>query len=136
MPKSSQTPATVLKSLMDEYQLSNFSLAKQIDLSPSMVNQLVSGQSKFTVHVVLRLSKIFGKPPAFWLDIQRNTLLEEAKNDKNLQSILKRISKASKPAAKPKSAGVIAKKKALSAKRKAAAKVPGAKSASRTKKRR
>ena len=133
MSKSNQTPAIVLKSLMDEYQLSNLSLSRQINLSPSMVNQLVSGQSKLTIPVVLRLAKFFGKPPAFWLDLQRNTLLNEANGDKKLQSILKGISKVSKPAAKPK-AKVQAKSNSLSAKRKKAAKVPGAKAASRKKK--
>jgi addiction module HigA family antidote len=133
MSKSSQTPALVLKSLMDEYQLSNLSLSRQINLSPSMVNQLVSGQSKLTIPVVLRLAKFFGKTPAFWLDLQRNTLLNEANGDKQLQSILKGISKVTKPAAKPK-AKVQAKSNSLSAKRKKAAKVPGAKSASRKKK--
>ena len=135
MPKPNQTPAAVLKSLMEEYQLSNLSLAKQINLSPSMVNQLVSGQSKLTVHVVLRLAKFFGKPPVFWLDLQRKALLAEANGDKKLQGVLKRISKVSKPAAKPKEKAVTAKNKSLSAKRKKAAKVPGAKPASRAKKR-
>ncbi|MCL1812931.1 MAG: HigA family addiction module antitoxin [Treponema sp.] len=134
MSKSSQTPAVVLKSLMDEYQLSNLSLSKRITLSPSMVNQLVSGQSKLTIPVVLRLAKFFGKPPAFWLDLQRKMLLEEANGDKKLQSILKGIPKAQKPAAKPKSGAVKAKPKSLSEKRKKAAKTPGAKSASRTRK--
>ena len=134
MPKSNQTPAIVLKSLMDDYQLSNISLSKQISLSPSMVNQLVSGQSKLTIPVVLRLAKFFGKPPAFWLDLQRNTLLEDAKDDKNLQRILKDISKAKKPTAQPKARAFKAKGKSLSEKRKKAAKVPGAKSASQKKK--
>ena len=133
MAKSNQTPAIVLKSLMDEFQLSNLSLSRQINLSPSMVNQLVSGQSKLTIPVVLRLAKFFGKPPAFWLDLQRNTLLAEANGDKKLQSILKGISKVTKPAAAPK-AKVQAKSNSLSAKRKKAAKVPGAKAASRKKK--
>ena len=130
MSTSNQTPALVLRSLMDEYQLSNMALSRLINLSPSMVNQLVSGQSKLTVSVVLRLAKVFGKTPAFWLDLQRQTLLEEAMGDKNLQKIVKGISKVNKPAAKPKA--VAAKKKSLSAKRKTAAKVPGAKPASRS----
>ncbi|MCL1928253.1 MAG: HigA family addiction module antitoxin [Treponema sp.] len=134
MPKTNQTPAAVLKSLMDEYQLSAISLAKQITLSPSMVNQLVSGQSRLTVPVVLRLAKFFGKTPDFWLNLQRQTILKEANRDKQLQSILKGISKAKKPVAKPKDRVIKAKQKALSEKRKKAAKVPGAKPSSRKKK--
>ena len=98
MAKLNQTAAAVLKSLMNEYQLSNMALSRQIKLSPSMVNQLVSGQSKLTVPVVLRLAKFFGKDPSFWLDLQRKTLLAEAESDKKLQAILKGISKVKKPA--------------------------------------
>jgi addiction module HigA family antidote len=82
---------------MNQYQLSNMALSRQIKLSPSMVNQIVSGQSKFTVPVVLRLAKFFGNTPAFWLDLQRKTLIAEAESDKKLQAILKGISKVKKP---------------------------------------
>jgi len=132
MPKPNQTPADVLKSLLGKYKISNMSLSKQINLSPSMVNQLVSGQSRFTVPAVLRLSKFFGTSPAFWLDLQRKTLLAEANSDKKLQGILKRISKVKKPEAAGNKPGV-AKGKSLSVKRKKAAKVPGSKPASRLK---
>jgi plasmid maintenance system antidote protein VapI len=63
MPKS-QTPATVLQSFMDEYQLNPFSLSKEIHLSNSAVRLLVIGKSKVTVHIALRLARLFGQTPA------------------------------------------------------------------------
>ena len=129
MAKLNQTPAAVLKSLMKEYQLSSLSLSREIKISPSMVNQLASGKSKLTVPIVLRLSKFFGKTPAYWLDLQRKVLLSEAKNDKTLAAVLKGISKAKKPAAKPKAKPK--KKAALAGKRKKAVKAPGARRAAR-----
>jgi antitoxin HigA-1 len=98
MPKS-QTPASVLQSLMDEYQLNPFSLAKAINLSNSAVRLLVIGKSKVTVPTALRLAKFFGQTPAFWLDIQREADISEASKDKELQDTLKAIPKAKKPAA-------------------------------------
>jgi len=98
MPKS-QTPATVLQSLMDEYQLNPFSLAKAINLSNSAVRLLVIGKSKVTVPTALRLAKFFGQTPAFWLDLQREADISEASKDKELQDTLKNIQKAKKPAA-------------------------------------
>jgi len=130
MPKSSQTPATVLQSLMDEYQLNPFSLSKAVHLSHSAVRLLVIGKSKVTVPTALRLAKFFDKTPAYWLDLQREADLNEASKDSNLQDILKTITKAKKPAApKPETAKKTSKKLTLSDKRKKAAEAPGARAA-------
>ena len=97
MPKSAQTPVSVLKALMDEYQLSSYSLAKAINLSISAVRQIVVGKTKVSVSTALRLARLFGQTPDYWLDLQREADLHEAKNDQELQSVLKDISKAKKP---------------------------------------
>jgi len=132
MPKS-QTPETVLQSLMDEYQLNPFSLSKAVHLSPSAVRLLVVGKSKVTVATALRLARFFGQTPAYWLDLQREADLNEASKDNGLQDILKKINKAKKPAA-PKLATTKKpnKKQTLSDKRKKAAKIPGARAAKGT----
>jgi antitoxin HigA-1 len=98
MPKA-QTPATALQSLMDEYQLTPFSLSKELHLSNSAVRLLVIGKANISVSTALRLAKFFGQTPAYWLDLQRETDLNEASKDKELQDILKAIPKARKPAA-------------------------------------
>jgi len=98
MPKS-QTPSTVLQSLMDEYQLNPFSLSKELHLSNSAVRLLVIGKANISVSTALRLAKFFGQTPAYWLDLQREADLNEASKDKELQDILKAIPKAKKPAA-------------------------------------
>ena len=134
MPKTTQTPVSALKSLMGEYQLTAFSLAKAINLCNSAVQQIIKGKNKITVSTALRLAKLFGKTPIYWLDLQREADLSEAAKDKELSSILKGISKAKKPTAAPK-AKAKAKKSALSAKRKTAAKAPGTRPAKRKAKR-
>ena len=133
MPKTNQTPSSVLLTLMEEYQLNPFSLSKEIKLSPSAVRQIVTGKSKLSVPTALRLAKFFGQTPAFWLDLQRETDLNEAAKDKDLASVLAAIAKVKKPVAKPKAQAKPAKKTALSDKRKKAAKVPGSKPAARKK---
>jgi addiction module HigA family antidote len=107
MPKAAKSPASVLQELMSEYQLNPFSLSKAVKLSPSGVRQLVTGKCKVSVPTALRLAKLFGQTPVFWLDLQREADLSEASKDKELQDILKTISKAGKSAAaaaKPKTA--------------------------------
>jgi addiction module HigA family antidote len=122
---------------MAEYQLNPFSLSKAVNLSHSAVRLLVIGKSKVTVPTALRLARFFGQTPAYWLELQRETDLNEASKDSKLQGILKAITKAKKPTApKPETAKKPVKKQTLSDKRKKAAKTPGARSAkgSRTKK--
>jgi len=98
MPKS-QTPASVLQSLMDEYQLTPFSLSKELHLSNSAVRLLVIGKANISVSTALRLAKFFGQTPDYWLDLQREADISEASKDNELQEIIKAIPKAKKPAA-------------------------------------
>jgi addiction module HigA family antidote len=115
---------------MDEYQLYPFSLSKAVHLSNSAVRLLVIGKAKITVSTALRFAKFFGQTPAYWLDLQREADLNEASKDKELQELIKKITKAKKPAAsKPLTAKKPSKKQTLSDKRKKAAKIPGARAA-------
>ena len=131
MPKTQLTPASALSSLMEEYQLNPLSLSKQIGLSISAIRNIVTGKSGLSVPSALRLSKFFGQSPSYWLDLQLQSDMQKAANDKDLQNELKAIPKAKKPTAPVKPQGKTAKKNTLAEKRKTAAKVPGAKPASR-----
>ena len=133
MPKTQQTPASVLNSLMEENQLNPFSVSKQIDLSHSLVRNIAMGKAGITVPTALRLSKFFGQNTTFWLDLQQQADMQKAAEDKGLQNVLKKITKVKKPIApvKAKSQGKGKKANALSGKRKNAAALQGAKPASR-----
>jgi len=127
MPKTKKSPSSVLVSLMKEYGQNPYTLAKEIGLSYSAVRMITLGNIKISAPTALRLAKYFGNTPDFWLLLQQEADLSEAGKDKNLQSGLNKIKKAVKKPAKPKAAV-----KTLSDKRKAAAKVPGSKPVSRT----
>jgi addiction module HigA family antidote len=125
MPKQTQTPASVLQSLMDEYQFNPHLLSKAIRVPYSTARYLISKETSITAPMALRLAKLFGKTPEFWLDLQRDADLAEAGKDKELQSDLKEIKKAAKPTATARPKAKSDKRAALSVKRKQAAKVPG-----------
>ena len=131
MPKTQQTPASALNSLMEEYHLNPLSLSKQIGISNSSIRNIVMGKSGISIPSALRLSKFFGQCPSYWLDLQLQADMQKAANDKKLQKELKAIPKAKKPttAAKPQSKS--AKTNTLAEKRKNASKIPSAKPASR-----
>ena len=131
MPKTTQSPNSVLLSLMEKYGLNPFSLSKEIKLSHSAVRLIANGKGKVTVATALRLAKYFGQTPEYWLDLQCASDLDNAQKNKKLMAVINGITKAKKPAGKTKSEGKPAKKTTLSDKRKKAAKVPGAKPASR-----
>ena len=137
MPKATQTPATALKSLMDEYQENPFSLAKKVGLSTSAVRQISIGESGITVPTALRLAKFFGQCPSFWLDMQLQVEMDAAASNKELQGILKGIKKAVKPSAAAKEKAPAkaqakpGKKVTLADKRKEGAKASGSKASQR-----
>ena len=126
MAKTPQTPASALIAFMEEYQLNPFSLSKKIGLSTSAVRQIAIGKSGITVPAALRLAKFFGNTPSFWLDIQLQAEMQAAADDKQLQALLKGITKAVKPSApkekaKPAAPKKAAEKKAAAPRKKAAA---------------
>jgi len=131
MQKSAKTPSSVLVSLMDEYGLNPYTVAKEIGMSYSAVRMIALGNIKISAPTALRLAKYFGNTPSFWLSLQQETDLAEAGKDKNLQASLKTIKKAVKQAPSSKAAVKPRKKTTLTDKRKAAAKVPGSKPVSR-----
>ncbi|MCL1993752.1 MAG: HigA family addiction module antitoxin [Spirochaetes bacterium] len=98
--KPAAKPASILKALMDEYQLTAFSLSKAINISNSSILQILNGKGKITVATALRFQKFFGNSVDFWLDAQQEADLAEAKKDAELNEILKGISKVKKPAKK------------------------------------
>ncbi|MDR1949824.1 MAG: HigA family addiction module antidote protein [Spirochaetaceae bacterium] len=99
MPKPAiQSPGTVLKTLMDEYQLNPTKLAQAIKLSQSAVRQVAIGKTKISVPVALRFAKYFGTTAEYWLDMQAQYDLAESAKDKELSEILQGIQKGKKPA--------------------------------------
>jgi len=135
MKKSLKTPSSVLSALMDKYGLNANSLSKELDLSYSAVRLILLDKIKISTSSAFKLAKYFGNTPSFWLSLQQEADLSEAEKDKKLQSSLKSIKRAVKKTAKTKAAvKPRRKKKTLSDKRKAAARVPGSKRASRSRK--
>jgi addiction module HigA family antidote len=109
MPKI-QSPGTVLKALLDKYQLNPTALARDIKLSQSAVRQITIEKAKISVSIALRLAKYFGTTAKYWLDIQSAYDLAEAERDPKLSDIIKTIGKVKAPAPAAKKAPAPAKK--------------------------
>ncbi len=57
-------------------ELSQYRLAKDIDVAPRRINEIVHGNRSITADTALRLSKYFNISPAFWLNLQSHYELE------------------------------------------------------------
>ena len=131
MPKTTDTPASVLQSLIDKYQISAFSLSKSTSLDYQTLRKIVSGKGKITVPTAIKLGKYFGQSPAYWIDIQCSSEIITLAKNKKFISEVNRIQKVQKPTGKPKIETTKRKPKILAEKRKKAAKVPRARGTKR-----
>jgi addiction module HigA family antidote len=72
--------------------------ARAIGMSRLTVNQLINGKRSVTAETALRLAVATGTSPNFWLDLQRNLDLYEAR--KKLGESLSKIKVVLKPPAR------------------------------------
>jgi len=63
-------PGEQLRDIMEELNLSAYRLAQLISVPQSRVDQIIKGKRSITPDTSIRLGKLFGQNPSFWLDIQ------------------------------------------------------------------
>lgn len=63
---------------LQEYGLTTSSLAKALGVSRQSVNELLRGRRGVSTEMALRLSRLFGNTPDFWLNAQRAVDLWDA----------------------------------------------------------
>ena len=63
-------PGEVLKDELDEFGVTPTSFARQIEVPPNRISQIISGKRAVTGDTALRLGHWFGVEPQFWLNLQ------------------------------------------------------------------
>ncbi len=62
--------------LMEEFlkplEISQYRIAKDINVAPIRISEIVHGKRSITADTALRLSKYFGTSAEFWLNLQTN----------------------------------------------------------------
>jgi len=51
-------------------RISQSRLARDLDVNPARVNDIVHGRSAITASIALRLAKYFGTTPELWMNLQ------------------------------------------------------------------
>ncbi|MDR0572202.1 MAG: HigA family addiction module antidote protein [Rickettsiales bacterium] len=64
---------------LEPLNISNYRLAKEINVSPTLIGKIVKGRQGITADIALRLSMFFGNTPKFWLNLQSICELEKTK---------------------------------------------------------
>jgi len=63
-------PGDILKDELEEMGLSPTAFARQIDVPPNRISQIMSGKRSVTSDTALRFGHWFGTGPLFWLNLQ------------------------------------------------------------------
>jgi len=63
-------PGEVLKDELDELGITPTEFARQIDVPPNRVSQIIAGKRAVTGDTALRFGHWFGNEPQFWLNLQ------------------------------------------------------------------
>ena len=77
-------PVSVGEMLTEEFLvpmgLSQNRIAREIGVPPRRINEIVHGKRSVTADTALRLARYFGTSEAFWMGLQADFDLEEARN--------------------------------------------------------
>jgi addiction module HigA family antidote len=69
----------LVEEFMKPNGISQNRLARDIDVNPARVNDIVHGRSAITAPIALRLAKYFGTTPELWMNIQASYDLRRAR---------------------------------------------------------
>jgi addiction module HigA family antidote len=73
-------PGEILsEDFMKPLGISQNRLARDIDVNPARVNDIVHGRSAITAGIALRLAKYFGNSPEVWMNLQSGYDLRKAR---------------------------------------------------------
>lgn len=80
----------LLEEFMKPMGISQNKLAREIDVPPNRIHEIVNGKRSITADTALRLHRYFGTTPEFWINLQSHYDLSLARRDQ-WESIQKRV---------------------------------------------
>ena len=66
----------LMEEFLEPMGISQYRLAKNINVPPRRINEIVHGKRSITADTALRLGRFFGMSPQFWLNLQTRYDLE------------------------------------------------------------
>ena len=74
-------PGQILKDELEELGVTPTEFARQIDVPPNRVSQIINGKRSITGDTALRFGHWFGVEPEFWLNLQAHFELARAEEE-------------------------------------------------------
>jgi len=72
-------PGEHLAAFLEEYQITEYRLAKAIHVPAPRINEIVKGKRRITADTAIRLGKVFGMSAESWLNLQSLYDLQKAR---------------------------------------------------------
>jgi len=63
-------PGELLRETLDDLGMTQAAFAEAIGVSPMRVSHLLNGSRPVTAEMALRLGRVFGQSPQYWLNLQ------------------------------------------------------------------
>ncbi len=89
MFKRAVHPGIILKDELDELGITPTEFARQIDVPPNRVSQIISGKRSITGDTALRFGHWFSIDPQFWINLQAQ--FELATADKETGKAIRKL---------------------------------------------
>ena len=80
-------PGEHLAEILDELGISQYRLAKTAGVPPRRINEIVHGRRSVTADTALRIGRVLGMTPEFWLNLQSMYDLDRARASIEVDSI-------------------------------------------------
>ncbi len=84
-------PGTLIREELEERKFTQVQLAKQIGVSPSLLNEVINGKRAVNTELALLLEAALGIAAHIWLDMQADYNMQLAKSDSSFMSRLANI---------------------------------------------
>jgi len=81
MTRKAIHPGEFLADELEEIGMTRTELARQIDVPPNRISQIIHGKRDLTADTALQLGRFFGTGPELWLNLQKTYELDKAKID-------------------------------------------------------
>ena len=77
------TPGEILlEEFLLPFDISQYRLAKELDIPQTRVSEIVKGSRKISADTAVRLSLFFGNSAKFWMGLQNDYDIEQARQEK------------------------------------------------------
>ncbi len=74
----------LLEEFLIPFNITAYKLAKDIEIPPTRISEIIRGNRRITADTALRLSKYFGNSAKFWLGLQDDFDIEEEISTKGI----------------------------------------------------